>query len=195
MPSTMEILEWQRAAGERGAGAARHHLDLGVVAIAEDLAHLLGALGQHHGERHAAIGGERIGLEGAAALEIGDQGRARRELPELPDDLVAAAEDCFVWLRQSEQRHRGSKGRVARLTALGFVALNYADVSHGDRAPAICPEAQGTPRLFAGLSCRTSSLSANLRVLLHFAVNPRARRTLASQSPAGRVELCNGISS
>ena len=98
----MEVFERQRAARERGAGAAWHHLDLVVVAVAQDRAHLLGAAGQHHGERHAAIGGERVGFEGAAALGIGDQHRIGHELLELPDDLVTAAEDRLVGLRQGE---------------------------------------------------------------------------------------------
>ena len=189
------IFERQRAAGQRGAGAARHHLDLVVVAIAEDRAHLFGARRQHHGERHAAIGGERVGLEGAAALGIGDQGRIGRELPELPDDLVPAAKNRFIGFRQSEQRHRGSKGRVARLTALGFVALNYGDVSHGDRAPAICPEAQGTPQDSGGLSCRISSLHANLRLLLQFSRPPESKENSREVSilAQGRVEPCKDI--
>ena len=96
------IFERQGPARQRGAGAARDHLDLMVVAVAQHLAHLLGAAGQHDGERHAAIGGERVGLEGAAAFLIGDQGRVGHELLQLPDDLVAAAEGRRIGLGQSE---------------------------------------------------------------------------------------------
>ncbi len=52
------------AAGERGAGAARHHFDSSSVAIAQHIGNLLGGLGQHHHHGHLAVGRERIRFKG-----------------------------------------------------------------------------------------------------------------------------------
>ncbi len=49
-------------------------------------------VGQHDGERQAAIGGQRVGLVGAAAFLVGDQARLGHELPKLLDDVVPARE-------------------------------------------------------------------------------------------------------
>ncbi len=114
------VFERQGAAAERRPGAARHHLDLVVVAVAEDLAHLLGAFGQHHGKRQAAIGGERVGLEGAAPLLVGNEGRLRDELLELPDDLVPAGEDRAIGLGKGQKRHCGSKDLVGSASNRAF---------------------------------------------------------------------------
>ena len=46
--------------------------------------------GQHHGERQPAIGGQRVGLEGAALVLGDDQGLARDEAAETREDLLAA---------------------------------------------------------------------------------------------------------
>ena len=52
----------QRAAGQRGAGAARHHLDALLEAIFQHLRDLLGGVRQHHHHRRLAIGHQAIGF-------------------------------------------------------------------------------------------------------------------------------------
>ncbi len=51
------IGERQRATRQRGAGAARHHLDALLMAIFQDLRDLLGGIRQHHDHRRLAVGG------------------------------------------------------------------------------------------------------------------------------------------
>ena len=68
-----------RAAGERRAGAARHDIDLLVAAKAHDARDLLGRARQRDGERQAAVGGQRVGLESAPARFVGDQAVGRQE--------------------------------------------------------------------------------------------------------------------
>ncbi len=60
------------AARQRGAGAARHDLDLVVLAVAQDGRDLGHRLGQDHDQRHLAIGRQRIALVGPHALEVVD---------------------------------------------------------------------------------------------------------------------------
>ena len=67
------VFERQRSTAERRAGATRDDLELSIVAEAEHPAYFLGACGQHHGKRDAAIGGERVSLEGSASFAVDDQ--------------------------------------------------------------------------------------------------------------------------
>ncbi len=100
------VLERQRAAAKRGAGPARHDLDVVLVAEAQDLADLLGGGRQHDRERQAAIGGERVGLEGAAPFLVGDHARVGSELFELLNDVVPAREHRGIRGRKADMRHR-----------------------------------------------------------------------------------------
>ena len=52
----------QRAAGQRGAGAARHHLDALLEAIFQNLRNLFGGVRQHHDHRRLAIRHQAVGL-------------------------------------------------------------------------------------------------------------------------------------
>ena len=88
---------------------ARHDLDVVLLAEAQDRAHLLGTLGQHDGKRQAAIGGERVGLEGAAPFLIGDQDRAGSNLLQLLQNVVPALQDREIRARQGDMRHQGSE--------------------------------------------------------------------------------------
>ena len=96
------VLGGQRPAGQRGAGAAGHHLDVVGVAVAEQPRHLLGGGGQGHGQRHAAVGGERVGLERASALLVGDDGAGGHELLQIGDDGCALAHGRAIRFRQRQ---------------------------------------------------------------------------------------------
>ncbi|MHC2750920.1 hypothetical protein ACVIWV_006374 [Bradyrhizobium diazoefficiens] len=63
-PEQHAVFERQRAAGQRGAGAARHHLDALPGTIFQDERDLLGRIGQHHDHRRLAIGGQPVGFIG-----------------------------------------------------------------------------------------------------------------------------------
>ena len=54
----------QRAAGQRGPGAARHHLDALLEAIFQDPRNLFGGVREHHHHRRLAIGHQPIELVG-----------------------------------------------------------------------------------------------------------------------------------
>ena len=85
------VVERQRAAGQRGAGPARHDLDALVVAIAQHLGDLLGGLRQHHHHRQLPIGGEPVALV-RPHLALGrDHALARHDGPQRRDDARAAA--------------------------------------------------------------------------------------------------------
>ena len=75
---------------------ARHDLDAVLVAEAQDGRDLLGRRGQHHGERHLAVGGQRVGLEGAALVLGHDQGLRRDKASQTRDDLLTARQNRFI---------------------------------------------------------------------------------------------------
>ena len=81
----------QRAAGQRGAGAARHHLDAIVVAVAQHRGDLCGGLRQHHHHRQRLVGGEPVGFVGPHLALGGDHPLARHDRPQCRHDLLAAA--------------------------------------------------------------------------------------------------------
>ena len=93
------------AARERGAGAARHHLDAERPTGAQHGRHLLSRARQRHGERHPAIGGERVGLVGAPLVFPRHQTVMRQQRGERGDDLVAAREDRGVGRGEGDLRH------------------------------------------------------------------------------------------
>src|SRR4029078_11967958 len=76
-----------------------------LVAIAQDLAHFLRRAREQNGERHATIGGQRVGFVGAAALGVGDQRGLRHELPQILDNLVTPREYRLVRLWKFNQGH------------------------------------------------------------------------------------------
>ncbi len=107
------VLERQGPARQRGAGAAGHDLDVVLVAEAQDRAHLLGRFRQHDRKRQAAIGGERVGLEGATAFLVGDQDCVGSELLQLLQDVVAALKDREIRAGHGKMRHpRLREGRA-----------------------------------------------------------------------------------
>ncbi|MNF43929.1 hypothetical protein D3C85_495470 [compost metagenome] len=82
------LFQRQGAAGQAGAGTARHHRHAALVAELEQTLDLLDALGQHHQHRRGAVGREAIafvGLEvflavqhvqvGQLLTQCGQQGR------------------------------------------------------------------------------------------------------------------------
>ena len=120
------VFERQGPSGERGACPARHDLDVVLLAKAEDGAHLLGILRQHDGKRQAAIGGERVGLEGAPPFLIGNQDRAGSNLLQLLQDVVPALQDREIRAGQGDMRHQGS----ARVRNNAFKELSRPSLSH-----------------------------------------------------------------
>ena len=76
--------ERQRAARQRGAGAARHHLDAFAVAIGSTCGDLLGGLRQHHHHRQLAVGGQPVGLERPHLALGGDHALARHDRAQAP---------------------------------------------------------------------------------------------------------------
>ena len=93
------------ASGERGSGAARHDRHALLAAIAQHGGDLLGGRGQHDRERHAAIGGQRVGLVGPALILGGDQGLGRDEPGEAGENLLAAGEDIGIRRRKGDGTH------------------------------------------------------------------------------------------
>jgi transposase InsO family protein len=77
---------------------ARTHLALQKDAPAEHPAYFLGARGQHHGKRDAAIGAKRACLEGSASFAVDDQAGRGDYFLELPDDLVPTRKNRGVRL-------------------------------------------------------------------------------------------------
>ena len=95
------------AAGERGAGAARHDLDAlawqnlstaDTSSVVEGSTTASGML---------AVGGERVGLEGAPLVLRDDQRLGRDERPQAGDNLVAAGEHARIGFREAD-RHGSS---------------------------------------------------------------------------------------
>ena len=86
------------AAAEGGPGAAGHDLDAVLVAEAEDRRDFGGRRGQHHRQRHLAIGGQAIRLESTALILGDDKGLPRDEPCQTRDDLPPAQQDILVRL-------------------------------------------------------------------------------------------------
>ena len=88
--------ERERAARERGAGAARHHLQLMLAAITQHARHLLRVAGQDRQQRQLAIGRQAVGFIDAALVFVGDHALARHNSPEIAGDRGAAGDDIAV---------------------------------------------------------------------------------------------------
>ncbi len=97
----------QCAAGQRGAGSARHHLDALAVAIGEHAAHLLRGLRQHHHHGERPVGGEPVGLVGTH-LPLGrDHALPRHDRLQRGHDTVAAGEHGIIEGRHCDRHGRG----------------------------------------------------------------------------------------
>ena len=84
------VLERQRAAGERGAGAARHQLHIHLLRQRHDRAHLRHRLRQSDDERQRAIHDERVAFIGAARGLVGDDIGGGQNGAQPREQLVAA---------------------------------------------------------------------------------------------------------
>ena len=114
----------QRAAGEAGAGAARHHRHPLGGADAHDRRHLLGRGRQHDRERRAAVGRQGVALVGADLGRVVDHRVRRQHLLQPPHDLGLAREDRRIRLghlhRSPPRRNRrraGGRFQAARVRA------------------------------------------------------------------------------
>ncbi len=97
------VLQRQRPAGERGAGASRHHLDAALVAIGQDLAGFLGRLGQDDGQGRFLVGGQRVGLVGLDLVRMVDDAVGRRDqAAQRGDDLRPGGQDLGIGVRQAD---------------------------------------------------------------------------------------------
>ncbi len=67
------LLQWQGAAGEPGAGTARHQGYVQLMAEAQGRLHLLYRFRQHHQQRRGAIGREAIALIGFEVFPVVQQ--------------------------------------------------------------------------------------------------------------------------
>ena len=92
-PTTTQSSVGQRAAGQRRAGAAGDDLDPMRGEKFQDRRDLLGRGRQDDGERHGAVGGQRVGLVGAALVLGGDDAALAQNRREPGDDLVAGGKD------------------------------------------------------------------------------------------------------
>ena len=88
--------ERQCAAGERGAGPARHHLDALGVAELEHAADLRRGLWQHHHHGQLTIGGEPVAFVSAHLLVAGDDPLPRHDGTQRRDDLAAAGKHSCI---------------------------------------------------------------------------------------------------
>ena len=95
-PQQHAIGQRQRAAGQRGAGAARHHLDALLEAVFQDLRHLFGGVRQHHHHRRLAIGHQPVGLVGQHFGRTVDHALARHDRAQRRHDAVAARQDRLI---------------------------------------------------------------------------------------------------
>ena len=86
----------QRAARQRGAGTARHHLDALREAIFENLRHLLGGVRKHHHHRRLAIGHQAIGFVREHFRGTVDHALARHDGAQRFDDGVAATQNRLI---------------------------------------------------------------------------------------------------
>ena len=85
------VLKRQGAAGQRGAGAARHDLDVVGMAPGKDGLEFFDGRGQHHGERQVGVGGEAVALIGAPADFAVDDAFAAHDFAQGGDDVGRAA--------------------------------------------------------------------------------------------------------
>ena len=113
-PDHHRVRHRQRAAGQRGAGAARHHAHAFSVAEAHHRGDLLGRVRQHDGERRLAIGGQAVGLVRLQAERFGDHRVGGQQRAQAGDDGVAARQNVRFRFRLSD--HDGENGPATRPT-------------------------------------------------------------------------------
>ena len=95
-PEDHRIGGGQRPARERGARAARHHRHVLLVTDPERRRDLLGGARQHHAERRAAIGGERVALVGAGLVGVVNHALGAKRLGEAAHHLRLPGHDARV---------------------------------------------------------------------------------------------------
>ena len=120
------VHERQRAAGERGAGPARHHLDALRMAEREHAAHLLRGLRQHHDHGELAIGGQAIGLVGAHLPLGGDHALTRHDGAQRRHDAVAAGEHGSIGRGHCDRHGHAPRGDRGRREALSRYTMFIA---------------------------------------------------------------------
>ena len=120
-PEQHAVGQRQRAAGQRGAGAARHHLDALLEAIFQDLRDLLGGVGQHHDHRRLAIRHQAIGLVGQHFGRAVDHALARHDRAQRGDDGVTAVQNRLIGSRHHDGHRVSSRPALHR-----FVTTNQA---------------------------------------------------------------------
>ena len=98
------------AARKRGARAARHDLDAGLVQIAQHDGDFLRASRQDDRQRDSPIGGQRVGFIGAALVVAGDHAFRRQQGGEARDDFLAAGEDGGVGRGEGDMGHERGAG-------------------------------------------------------------------------------------
>ena len=86
----------QRAAGQRGAGAARHHLDALLEAIFQNPRDLFGGVRKHHDHRRLAIGHQAIGFVREHFGRLVDHALARHDRAQRRHDGVAASQNRLI---------------------------------------------------------------------------------------------------
>ena len=128
-PEQHAIGQRQRAAGQRGAGAARHHLDALLEAIFQNLRNLFGGFGKNHHHRRLTIGHQAIGFVRDHFGGAVDHALARHDRAQRRDDGVAAAKDRLIRCGHHDGHAYFSllaaSGR-ARIRARRFLMANQA---------------------------------------------------------------------
>ena len=119
-PEQHAVGQRQRAARQRRAGAARHHLDPLVPAIAQHRGDLRDRGRQHDDQRRLAIGGQPVALIGAALRLCDDDALAGHDAPQRGGDLVAPGD------------HRGIGGRHFHAVILSLRRLTGKSPSGGE---------------------------------------------------------------
>ena len=102
----------QRAARQRGAGAARNDLDALLETVFQHLRHLRGRVRQHHDHRRLAIGGQTVGLVGDHFIGAVDDALARHDGAQRADDGGAAAKDRLIRCRHHDGHTYVSRRRM-----------------------------------------------------------------------------------
>ena len=126
-PQQHAVGQRQRAAGQRGAGAARHHLDALLEAVFQDLRDLLRGVRQHHDHRRLPIGHQAIGLVGQHFGRAVDHALARHDRAQRGDDGVTAVQNRLIGSRHHDGHacppdsalHRFVMANQARLPRFG----------------------------------------------------------------------------
>jgi hypothetical protein len=112
----------QRAAGERGARAARHNFDVFALAIFEDSGDLRRCLWKNDDHGHLTVGGEAVAFENAHASLSVDNPLPRHDLAQLRDDFRALGERGGVGGGHDKRGHLSKPSAPAMATGRGEVS-------------------------------------------------------------------------